>query len=102
RQQTSYKREWSSDVCSSNLYELNEEIIKRASKKTYISFINENIFMPLKMNHSVFTFEELQNFEEVTELYAFTKDKARERFFSPRSEERRVGKEHMCRELIRD
>lgn len=64
-------------------YALLEEIIKRASKKTYINFINENIFMPLEMNHSVFTFEELQNFEEVTELYAFTKDKARERFFSP-------------------
>src|SRR5699024_1432640 len=44
---------------------------------------NENIFMPLEMNHSVFTLEELKNFKEVTELYAFTKDKARERFFSP-------------------
>src|SRR5699024_9192272 len=64
-------------------YALLEEIIKKASKKTYINFINENIFMPLEMNHSVFTFEELQNFEEVTELYASTKDKARERFVSP-------------------
>src|SRR5699024_10783859 len=64
-------------------YALLEEIIKRASKITYISFINENIFMPLEMNHSVFTLEELKNFKEVTELYAFTKDNARERFFSP-------------------
>src|SRR5699024_6128445 len=64
-------------------YALLEELIKRASKITYISFINENIFMPLEMNHSVFTLQELKNCKEVTELYAITTDKAGERYFSP-------------------
>src|SRR5699024_6129577 len=40
-------------------YALLEEIIKRASKKTYINFINDNILMTQEMNHSIFTFEEL-------------------------------------------
>src|SRR5699024_12518537 len=56
-------------------YALLEEIIKRASKKTYISFINENIFMQLEMNHSVFTFEELKKLEDLKDHYDFTKDK---------------------------
>ncbi len=64
-------------------YALLEEIIKRASKDTYINYINENIFSPLGMDHSVFTVEELKDYREVASPYAFTKDEKRDVFHSP-------------------
>lgn len=64
-------------------YALLEEIIKRASNDSYVNYINENIFIPLNMTHSVFTVESLEKFAEVARPYAFTKDDARKVFYSP-------------------
>lgn len=68
---------------SNEAYALLEEIIKRASKESYINYIKKIILDPLKMNHSVFTVDELDNYPEVAHSYAFTKDKDRKRYYSP-------------------
>ena len=68
---------------SNESYALLEEIIERASNDNYINYINEKIFSPLEMNHSIFTVEALKDYPEVASPYAFTKDEQQDVFHSP-------------------
>lgn len=64
-------------------YALLQEIIERASGKSFIPYVDAHILEPLGMNRSVFLTEDLIEKENVTELYAYTKDKERQVFHSP-------------------
>lgn len=52
-----------------------QEIIERASGKPFIKYMNEHILEPLEMSRSIFLTEELQDFDNVTELYAYKHEK---------------------------
>lgn len=64
-------------------YALLQEIIERASGMTFTSYMDKQILSPLNMDRSVFLTETLSEKENVTELYAYTKDKERDVFHSP-------------------
>lgn len=64
-------------------YALLQEIIERASGQAYIPYIEEHILQPLEMDRSIFTTADLENEENVTELYAYKRDESREVFHSP-------------------
>jgi len=44
-------------------------IIERVSGQSYESYLKSHILSPLKMNHSVFYFEELAHYENITTIY---------------------------------
>lgn len=51
-------------------YALLQLIIERASEQGFISYVEENILQPLHMDRTLVLAENLQNIENVTELYA--------------------------------
>lgn len=51
-------------------YALLQEIIERASGKSYVAYVKEHVFDVIGMASSTFLLPELTNFPEVTELYA--------------------------------
>ncbi len=54
---------------SNDCYGLLGEIIERVSGQPYTEFVQHRILQPLGMGRSLFTAEELREFENVTELY---------------------------------
>jgi len=54
---------------SNDCYGLLGEIIERVSGQPYTEYVQEHILKPLGMHRSVFTLEELQQLDNVTELY---------------------------------
>lgn len=50
-------------------YGLLGEIIERVSGQPYMEYVQEHILKPLGMDRSMFTLEELEHFQNVTELY---------------------------------
>lgn len=68
---------------SNESYALLQEIIERASGETFINFTKRAIFQPLHMNDTMFTFDDIEETTEVTEIYAFTQEQPKEVFHSP-------------------
>lgn len=64
-------------------YALLQEIIEKASGETFIPYVETRILKPLQMDRSVFLTGDLTDKENVTELYAYTKDKEKKTFHSP-------------------
>lgn len=64
-------------------YALLQEIIERASGKPYISYMEEHILYPLDMHRSFFRTADLEDKENVAELYAYKKEGEWEVFHSP-------------------
>lgn len=56
---------------SNESFAMLQEIIERASGKPFIPYMREFILDPLGMDRSVFLTEDLKDFENVTELYAY-------------------------------
>lgn len=54
---------------SNDCYGLLGEIIERVSGQPYTEYVQQHILKPLGMGRSVFTVEELKQFDNVTELY---------------------------------
>lgn len=54
---------------SNDAYALLGAIVMRVSGMTYMEYVRENILKPLGMKHSMFSFEELREHEDVTDLY---------------------------------
>lgn len=54
---------------SNDCYGLLGEIIERVSGQAYENYVKQHILQPLAMQRSMFTREELQQFDNVTELY---------------------------------
>ncbi|WP_217588270.1 serine hydrolase domain-containing protein [Lentibacillus saliphilus] len=55
-------------------YALLQEITERASGESFIQFVDRYIFQPLDMHRSYFTEEDIEDKEDVTELYAYEND----------------------------
>lgn len=55
-------------------FALLQEIIERASDQSFSEFTKTHIFNPLNMTHSTFLKSDLDRFEQVTEIYGYTKD----------------------------
>ena len=68
---------------SNESYALLQEIIERASGEKFTTFAQKYIFAPLEMTRSIFSFDELAERTNITELYAFTKETPKEVFHSP-------------------
>src|SRR5699024_1815408 len=68
---------------SNESYAMLQEIIERASGEAFIPYVESHIFNPLQMERSVFLTEDLKRHENVTELYAYTKEKEKSVFHSP-------------------
>ena len=68
---------------SNESYALLQEIVERASGEEFALFADMYIFDPLEMEHAIFTFDDLTNLDNLTELYAFTKETPKEVFHSP-------------------
>ena len=68
---------------SNESYALLQEIIERASGKSFADFTKVAIFDPLHMESAMFTFDEIGDTKEVTEIYAFTHEKPKSVFHSP-------------------
>lgn len=68
---------------SNESYALLQEIIERASGRSFIVYMENQIFEPLQMKQSTFLTEDLSQRENTTELYAYTKDIERNVFHSP-------------------
>lgn len=52
-------------------FALLQEIIERASKQSFPEFVQKHIFNPLKMTHSTFLAQDLNNYERITEIYGY-------------------------------
>jgi len=63
---------------SNDGYALLGAVIERASGQSYGSFLRESILAPLGMQHTTLCTEELEQFSEVTELYASTDRESKE------------------------
>ncbi|MGI6344154.1 MAG: serine hydrolase domain-containing protein [Bacillota bacterium] len=59
---------------SNDCYGLLGEIVERVSGEPYQEYVRRHILQPLGMERSVFTVEELQALDNVTELYYRTRD----------------------------
>lgn len=59
---------------SNDCYALLGEIIARVSGQSYARYIQQNILQPLTMQRSMLTLEELQQLDNVTELYYRNED----------------------------
>lgn len=68
---------------SNESYALLQEIMERASGEDFITYVKSAIFDPLEMNRSMFLTEELAQHDNVTELYAYSKEKEGKFFHSP-------------------
>lgn len=68
---------------SNESYALLQEIIERASGKSYADFTKTAIFEPLEMENTMFTFDKLDETTEVTEIFAFTHEQPKNAFHSP-------------------
>lgn len=68
---------------SNESYALLQEVIERASGKSFVEFIESNLFQPLGMCRSTFSFENWEDFNDVTELYAFSTKPPHEVFHTP-------------------
>src|SRR5699024_10684076 len=55
-------------------YALLQGIIERASGQPFLDYMEENVLTPLNMNRSLFRTEDLDHFDNVTELYAYDKE----------------------------
>lgn len=64
-------------------YALLQEIIERASGKSFISFVETYIFEPLHMKNSVFLTTDLNDKADVTELYGYTQEEKKTVIHSP-------------------
>src|SRR5699024_10339376 len=56
-------------------YALLQKIIELASGMSFVSYINKHIFEPLQMHDAYFRMEDIPDDAQVTEIYAYTKDK---------------------------
>src|SRR5690625_1004870 len=68
---------------SNESYAFLQEIIERASGQSFIDYMNDHILQPLNMERSTFLTEDLTKMDNVTQLYAFTQDEAKNVFHSP-------------------
>ena len=68
---------------SNESYALLQYICEKASGTKYTTFVRSHILEPLGMNRTFFTVDEMNEKENITEIYAYTKDKARQVFHSP-------------------
>src|SRR5699024_4676536 len=68
---------------SNESYALLQEIIERASGKSFADFTKTAIFDPLQMKNAMYTFEDIVETNEITEIYAFTHEKPKSVFHSP-------------------
>lgn len=68
---------------SNESYALLQEIVERASGEKFTTFAEKYIFAPLEMTRSIFSFDELVERTNITELYAFTKETPKKVFHSP-------------------
>lgn len=68
---------------SNESYALLQGIIERASGESFITYMASHILHPLQMERSMFLLDDLTQQANVTELYAYTKDKERTVFHSP-------------------
>ena len=68
---------------SNESYALLQEIVERASGEAFATFTREYIFKPLNMTRATYTLEHLDADEDVTNLYAFTKEEPKRVFHSP-------------------
>lgn len=58
-------------------------IIERASGEAFIPFVKKSILEPLNMRRSMFLYEEMKKFDNVTEIYAYPKDGSKTPYHSP-------------------
>ncbi|MBO1005435.1 serine hydrolase domain-containing protein [Pseudogracilibacillus auburnensis] len=68
---------------SNECYALLQEIVERASGESFEELMKRMIFEPIEMDRSIFKVADLRTFSDVTQLYAFTKDKKKDAFHSP-------------------
>lgn len=64
-------------------YALLQKIIERASGMSFLTYMDQYVLKPLNMDRSTFLQSDLNNMKNVTELYAYSKDKACQFFHSP-------------------
>lgn len=68
---------------SNECFAMLQLIAERASGTDFIPYVKENLFTPLEMTRSTFLYDEMKQFDNVTELYAYKKDGSKEVFHSP-------------------
>lgn len=68
---------------SNESYAILQEIIERASGEDFLNYMDRHVFSPLEMTRSTFLTEDLDDMDNVTELYAFRKDEDQKVFHSP-------------------
>lgn len=68
---------------SNESYAILQEIIERASGESFLDYMDHHVFDPLEMTRATFLTEELAKMDDVTELYAYSKDEDRHVFHSP-------------------
>lgn len=64
-------------------YALLQEIVERASGESFAEFVDRSLFQPLGMFRTTFSLDSLEERDDVTELYAFTKGMPKEVFHTP-------------------
>src|SRR5690606_40601954 len=101
RRHTSFSRDWSSDVCSSDLLLKTIEAVASGEKfltKEIKKILKENTLTACKT--PVFTKREKEVLAFIAE--GFTNQEIADKLFISRSEERRVGKEHRKRQGLQN